>query len=343
MTINERTILVTGAAGFIGAALVQELLLNADRVIGIDNLNDYYDPLLKRRRLKEIENINLNSNGSWNFYEIGIENKDEMINIFSRESPEIVINLAAQAGVRYSIENPNAYIQSNLLGFANVLECCRHNDIKNFIYASSSSVYGGNKKLPFNEHSSVDHPISLYAATKKSNELIAHSYSHLYGIPSTGLRFFTVYGPWGRPDMAPIIFAKSIVDKKPIKVFNYGFMERDFTYINDVVKGIISCSYKPATINEDFNFLSPDPATSFAPHRVFNIGNKSPIKLLKFIELIEENLGINAIKDLQPLQQGDVISTCAEMNELEQWIGYLPSTSIEDGIKYFIDWFLDYY
>ena len=339
---NIETILVTGAAGFIGSFLVKALLNLGIRVIGIDNINDYYSPSLKRKRLSEITRI-FGENGKWCFYEIPIEDYQLFSDIINRYTPEVVVHLAAQAGVRYSITNPSAYVQSNLVGFANVLEGCRQSKIPHLIYASSSSVYGGNKNLPFYEEQPVNHPVSLYAATKKSNELMAHTYSHLYDLPTTGLRFFTVYGPWGRPDMAPMIFAKSILKNEPIKVFNQGKMQRDFTYIDDVVEGIISCCYKKASIDSNFNPFTPNPSTSSAPYRIFNIGNANPIQLTYFIELLEQNLGKKAIKDLQPIQPGDVVSTAAKMDLLNEWVGYKPKTSIENGIRLFSKWYLDYF
>ncbi len=339
---NIEAILVTGAAGFIGASVVKSLLSLDFNVIGIDNINDYYSTSLKRSRINEIEKV-AKKNGKWFFFEISIEDNESLSDIINRYSPNIVINLAAQAGVRYSIINPSAYIQSNLVGFSNILECCRKSKISHLIYASSSSVYGGNKNLPFYEEQAVNHPVSLYAATKKSNELMAHTYSHLYGLPTTGLRFFTVYGPWGRPDMAPMIFARSILKNEPIKVFNFGEMQRDFTYIDDVVEGIIRCCYKKASKDDNFNPLNPNPSTSSAPYRIFNIGNSTPIRLTYFIELLEENLGKKAIKDLQPIQPGDVVATAAKMDLLSSWINYQPSTSIEKGIRLFSKWYLDYY
>ena len=338
-----KTILVTGSAGFIGAALVIRLLEQGENVVGLDNLNTYYDPILKQDRLNQIKKCSDNSSGTWIFYKGSLENKIVLQNIFSKHLPNIVVNLAAQAGVRYSVENPFSYAQSNLLGFLNLLEECRNNSIENLIFASSSSVYGGNKKLPFSESQSVDHPVSLYAATKKANEMMAHSYSHLYGIPCTGLRFFTVYGPWGRPDMAPMIFAKSILENKPIKVFNFGKMKRDFTYINDIVESVLRCCYKPANINEKFDPLNPVPNTSFAPFRIFNIGNSQPVELLRFINILEDELGVKAIKNFQPIQPGDVESTAAKTDLLEDWIGFKPSTSIEQGIKKFAKWYINYY
>ena len=339
---NVDTILVTGAAGFIGAALVKSLLSLKLKVIGIDNLNDYYSPELKRSRLAQIEKAS-KKNGKWFYYEIPIEDNNLFSEIINKYAPKVVVHLAAQAGVRYSIINPSAYIQSNLVGFGNVLEGCRRNKVSHLIYASSSSVYGGNKNLPFHEEQPVNHPVSLYAATKKSNELMAHTYSHLYDLPTTGLRFFTVYGPWGRPDMAPMIFADSILKNEPIKVFNYGEMQRDFTYIDDVVEGIIRCCFKKASVDKEFNSLTPNPSTSLAPYRIFNIGNSSPIQLNYFIELLENNLGKKAIKDFQPIQPGDVVATAAKMDLLNSWVGYKPSTSIEIGVSLFSKWYLAYF
>ena len=338
----NQTILVTGAAGFIGAALVKALLNLNLKVIGIDNLNDYYSTSLKRSRLNEIKKVST-KNGEWFFYEISIEDNKVLQDIINRYNPQVFVHLAAQAGVRYSISNPAAYIQSNLVGFANVLEGCRQNKTSHLIYASSSSVYGGNKNLPFYEEQAVNHPVSLYAATKKSNELMAHTYSHLYDLPTTGLRFFTVYGPWGRPDMAPMIFARSILNNEPIQVFNHGKMQRDFTYIDDVVEGIIRCCFKKASLDEDFNPLIPNPSTSSAPYRIFNIGNSNPTQLTYFIELLEKNLGKKAIKNFQPMQPGDVVLTAARMDLLNSWVGYKPTTSIENGIKLFSEWYLDYF
>ena len=336
----QRTVLVTGAAGFIGAALSIRLLQRGDRVVGLDNLNDYYDPSLKQARLRQIEATA--PVGSWRFERTALEDEPALMALFADERPQVVVNLAAQAGVRYSLENPAAYIQSNLVGFGNVLEGCRHYGTENLVYASSSSVYGGNRNLPFHERQPVNHPVSLYAASKKANELMAHTYSHLYGLPATGLRFFTVYGPWGRPDMAPMLFARAILAGEPIKVFNYGKMQRDFTYIDDIVEGVIRCCDKPATVNPDFDPLHPDPATAAAPHRVFNIGNSQPIELLHFIELMEEALGQKAIKDLQPLQPGDVVATAAQTSMLEEWTSFRPTTTIDSGINKFARWYLKY-
>ena len=342
MKESRNIILVTGAAGFIGAALVKKLLEINETVIGIDNLNDYYDPNLKLDRLKDIEHTNRNILG-WKFYNSDIEDYESLEKICKENMPNIIINLAAQAGVRYSIKEPSKFVKTNLLGFGNILEICRNLEVDNFLYASSSSVYGSNKLVPFKESHPVDHPVSLYAATKKSNEVMAHCYSSLFKIPSTGLRFFTVYGPWGRPDMAPMIFAKSILENKPIKVFNNGNMRRDFTYIDDIVDGIIGCCYKPAKIDEDFNSLNPDPSASFAPHKIFNIGNNNVIELEYFINLIEKVFNLKAKREYYPMQLGDVRETYADINNLNKWINYTPKVSVEDGIKYFADWYLNYY
>ena len=337
----KRTILVTGAAGFIGAALSIRLLHRGDRVVGLDNLNDYYDPSLKQARLRQIEAMA--PAGAWRFERLALEDVEALTALFAEERPQVVVNLAAQAGVRFSLENPAAYIQSNVVGFGHLLEGCRHYGTDNLVYASSSSVYGGNRNLPFHERQPVNHPVSLYAASKKANELMAHTYSHLYGLPATGLRFFTVYGPWGRPDMAPMLFARAILAGEPIKVFNHGKMQRDFTYIDDIVEGLLRCCDKPATANAAFDPLHPDPATAAAPHRVFNIGNSQPTELLRFIVVLEQALGREAIKDFQPMQPGDVVATAAETTALEQWVGFKPSTSIEKGVDAFARWYRDYF
>ena len=336
-------VLITGAAGFIGSALAIKLIKEKISVLGIDNLNSYYDKDLKNKRLENVSKVASEEKKLWKFFRISLEDEKEIDRVFKAEKPKVVVNLAAQAGVRYSLENPQSYIQSNLVGFGNILEACRKHKVENLIYASSSSVYGGNRELPYKEISSVNHPVSLYAATKKSNELMAHCYSNLYKIPSTGLRFFTVYGPWGRPDMAPIIFAKAIKNKEPINVFNFGKMKRDFTFIDDIVEGIYRCCFKPATPDKNFDYLNPNQSTSFAPHRIFNIGNKKSVELLKFIELLENELNIKAIKVMKPLQPGDVIATEADTQILENWIQYSPKTSIEIGIKKFAKWFLEFY
>ena len=342
MKKGNNKILLTGAAGFIGSSIAKKLLANDEIVIGIDNLNDYYNPELKFNRLENLKK-NIKNKSNWIFNEICICNSSKLTQICKTYKPNIIIHMAAQAGVRYSLENPSAYIQSNLVGFGNILEICKDLNVDNFLYASSSSVYGANKNIPFKESHSVDHPISLYAATKKSNELMAHSYSSLFNIPSTGLRFFTVYGPWGRPDMAPMIFAKAILNRKPIKLFNEGNMIRDFTYIDDIVDGVLGCCYKPAVSNKNFDFQNPISSSSFAPHRIFNIGNSKPVELEYFIKLIEKYFEIDAIKELYPMQKGDVQNTYANISELKKWTGYNPKTAIEIGVQKFCDWYLKFY
>ncbi len=336
-------ILVTGAAGFIGAELVIKLLQSGENVIGIDNLNNYYDVSLKKARLERIKNLSLKTRVKWFFYKISIEDEKSLFELSKNFCIKKVVNLAAQAGVRYSIENPKSYINSNLLGFGNILEFCRKFEIENLIFASSSSVYGGNKTYPYREDQGVDHPISLYAATKKANEMMAHSYSHLYKIPATGLRFFTVYGPWGRPDMAPMIFTKSIIEGKILKIFNYGNMSRDFTYIDDVVEGIYRCCEKSASEDISYNSKSPDPSISSAPYRLLNIGNHKPVKLMRFIELLETELKIDALKEFLPMQQGDVENTYSDSSKLRSWINFSPKISIEEGVKKFVGWYRDFY
>lgn len=330
-------ILVTGVAGFIGAAAAERLLARGERVVGLDNLNAYYDPALKRARLERLEA--LAPAGAFAFHRLDLVDAEAVAALFAAERPSRVLHLAAQAGVRHSIDNPALYIQSNLVGFGTVLEGCRHAGVEHLVYASSSSIYGGNRHMPFREQDPVNHPVSLYAATKKANELMAHTYSHLYGLPATGLRFFTVYGPWGRPDMAPMLFARAILAGDPIRVFNHGRMERDFTYIDDIVEGVIRCLDKPATADPAFDPLHPDPSTAAAPHRVFNIGNSRPVPLLRFIELLEQALGRPAIRDLQPMQPGDVPATAADTSALESWVGFRPSTAIETGIGHFAAWY----
>jgi len=340
--MSQRRILVTGAAGFIGAALCKKLLANNKDVIGLDNLNSYYSKKLKYERLNYI-NRNNSGSGEWKFHEISIEENEKLKEVFEYYKPDVVVHLAAQAGVRYSLINPNSYTITNLLGFGNVLEACKDFEINNFIYASSSSVYGGNKKMPFNEEHEVNNPLSLYAATKKANELMAHSYSHLYGLPSTGLRFFTVYGPWGRPDMAPMIFADCIVNKKPIKVFNHGNMMRDFTFIDDIVEGLFRCSEKPAIKSEVFDPNQKNHYLSSAPHMIFNIGNGKAIKLMRFIELLENYFGTKAIKNFESMQPGDVQETLADTTKLHEWIGYAPTTQLEVGLSKFVKWYKEYF
>ncbi len=343
MNNSKDNILISGAAGFIGAALVKKLISYGLNVIGFDSMNNYYDQKLKLDRLKSIDLLQNKYKSMWKFHKLNLVEKSSLNGIFEIYNPKIVINLAAQAGVRYSINNPESYIENNIVGFNNLLECCREYKVKNLIYASSSSVYGGNQNLPFSENQEVNHPISLYAASKKSNELMAHSYSNLFQIPCTGLRFFTVYGPWGRPDMAPMIFVNSILNKKPIDIFNYGNMNRDFTYIDDVVEGIYRCCLKPATPNKDFDCLHPEASSSFAPHRIFNLGNSKPVNLGDFIQIIEKELGMKAIKIYKELQPGDVISTAADITKLKDWVGFNPEISINTGIKLFVKWFKDYY
>ena len=333
-------ILITGASGFIGFHLCRELLKKNCQVIGIDNFNSYYDPKLKEERYKKLKEISKNS---FRIYRDNIEDFEALNNLFNFHKPDIVVNLAAQAGVRYSITNPSAYIQTNLVGFSNILECSRNYNIKHFVYASSSSVYGGNTSMPFSENQSVDHPVSLYAATKKSNELMAHSYSHLYNLPATGLRFFTVYGPWGRPDMALFQFTKSILEGVPIKVFNNGQMIRDFTYIDDITESLLRIIYKPAISDNLFDTDNPKPFSSWAPHRIYNIGNSSPTKLMDYINAIEKCIGVKAKKEFLPLQMGDVPSTSSDCSELESWIGFKPHTSVYDGVRKFVDWYRDFY
>jgi UDP-glucuronate 4-epimerase len=333
------TLFVSGAAGFIGAAVCERLLARGERVVGFDNFNPYYDPALKRARIAQLQATAARTDTSWALIEADLEDRAAVEAAFTQHKPTTVIHLAAQAGVRHSIENPAAYIQANLVGFGHILEGCRHHGVEHLVYASSSSVYGGNTNLPFTEHQPVNHPVSLYAATKKANELMAHTYSHLYGLPATGLRFFTVYGPWGRPDMAPMLFAKAILAGEPIRVFNQGRMRRDFTYIDDIVTGVIACADKPASADPSFDTAAPDPATSWAPHRLFNIGNSKPEELLRFIELLEQALGRPAIRDLQPMQPGDVEATAADTSLLEAWVGFRPSTSIEVGVERFARWY----
>lgn len=333
-----KSILITGAAGFIGYNLSKKLLSMGYSVIGIDNMNDYYEVSLKEARLAKLINQK-----EFQFYHADLENKDKIQNVFTDNNIEVVVNLAAQAGVRYSLENPHAYIDSNIVGFMNILEACRHNDIEQLIYASSSSVYGANTSLPFSTSDNIDHPLSLYAATKKANELMAHTYSSLYNIPTTGLRFFTVYGPWGRPDMALFKFTKNIIEGKPIDVYNNGDMMRDFTFVDDIVEAISRLVEKPAKPNPYWSGENPDPSSSYAPYKVYNIGNNSPVNLMDFIEAIEEKVGKKAIKNYMPLQAGDVPATYADVEDLYHNIEFRPETSIKDGVGKFVDWYIDYY
>ncbi|WP_133207798.1 NAD-dependent epimerase [Exiguobacterium sp. UBA4551] len=331
-------ILITGVAGFVGMQLSKKLLEEGNSVVGLDNINDYYDSNLKKSRLEQLKNYR-----DFIFIKCNLTDQKNLNEIFEIYKPEIVINLAAQAGVRYSIENPYAYLDSNLTGFLNILEACRNYPVKHLLYASSSSVYGGNKVAPFSTNHNVDHPVSLYAATKKSNELMAHTYSHLYGIPTTGLRFFTVYGPWGRPDMAYFSFTKDIIEGNPIKVFNHGKMERDFTYIDDIVEGIVKLIPRAPEPNLEWDESTDELGASFAPYRVYNIGNNQPVQLMKFINVLEEKIGKEANKQYMEMQPGDVLRTYADVSELERDIDFKPSTSIEEGLGKFVDWYKEYY
>lgn len=330
--------LVTGAAGFIGNQTCLRLLDRGDEVIGLDNLNDYYDVGLKRDRLARIE-----SQENFRFFKLDVADRDEIPRLFASETFDVVIHLAAQAGVRYSLENPHAYVDSNLVGFMNILEGCRHAKVKHLAYASSSSVYGANTAMPFSVHHNVDHPLSLYAASKKANELMAHTYSHLYGLPTTGLRFFTVYGPWGRPDMALFLFTKAILENRPIDVFNEGRMQRDFTYVDDIVEGVIRVADQPAVPNSQWTGDRPDPGTSRAPYRVYNIGNNQPIELMEFIGAIEKSIGREAQKNFLPMQSGDVPATYADVDDLTEAVGFRPATPIQEGIERFVAWYREYY
>ena len=330
-------ILVTGTAGFIGAALAQRLLARGDVVHGYDNHNDYYDPALKEARLARFAD-----HPNYTHQRADLADADAVNRAFATFRPQRVVNLAAQAGVRYSLQNPQAYVSSNLVGFVNILEACRHGGVEHLVYASSSSVYGANRKLPFAVEDAVDHPVSLYAASKKANELMAHSYSHLYGLPTTGLRFFTVYGPWGRPDMSPMLFADRISRGEPIDVFNFGHHSRDFTYIDDIVEGVIRALDHPAEPDPAYDAELPNPGTSNAPYRVYNLGNDQPVQLLRFIELLERNLGRTVEKRLLPMQPGDVPDTWADVSALRRDVGYAPNTSIEDGVARFVEWYREY-
>jgi UDP-glucuronate 4-epimerase len=346
-------VLVTGAAGFIGFHLIKRLLERGDEVVGLDNINDYYDVRVKYGRLKECginaenstygDTLKSDRYASYRFIRLNLEDKENIARLFEKESFDRVVNLAAQAGVRYSLTNPHAYIESNIVGFTNILEGCRHTKVKHLVYASSSSVYGLNETMPFSVHHNVDHPISLYAASKKSNELMAHTYSHLYNLPTTGLRFFTVYGPWGRPDMALFLFTKAILENRPIDVYNYGEMKRDFTYIDDIVEGIVRVSDNPPKGNEKWDGKNPDPSSSKAPYKIYNIGNNNPVKLTDFIEAIEKATGKKARKNLLPIQPGDVPETYANVEDLISDTGYKPQTPIETGIENFVRWYRSFY
>ena len=337
------TVLVTGAAGFIGFHLSRRLLQQGQSVVGFDNVNPYYDPSLKRARLAQLEATAAGTGSAFQLIEADLEDRGAVDAAFAEFKPRKVVNLAAQAGVRYSIENPAAYIQANLVGFGHILEGCRNHSVEHLVYASSSSVYGGNTRMPFSEQHSVDHPVSLYAASKKANELMAHTYSHLYGLPATGLRFFTVYGPWGRPDMALFLFTKAMLEGKPIQVFNNGEMVRDFTYIDDIVESLMRLLEKPATADLNFDSLAPNPSISWAPHRVFNIGNSNPTPLMDYIHAVEQALGVTAEKQLMPMQPGDVPATAADTSALEAWVQFKPNTPVQKGVANFVAWYREFY
>ncbi|QNI75207.1 NAD-dependent epimerase [Synechococcus sp. MVIR-18-1] len=337
------TVLVTGAAGFIGFHLSRRLLEQGTPVVGFDNVNPYYDPSLKRARIAQLEAVAAATSSPFQLIEADLEDREAVEAAFQQHNPQKVVNLAAQAGVRYSIENPAAYIQSNLVGFGHILEGCRHHGVEHLVYASSSSVYGGNTRMPFSELHSVDHPVSLYAASKKANELMAHTYSHLYGLAATGLRFFTVYGPWGRPDMALFLFTKAMLRGEPINVFNNGEMVRDFTYIDDIIESLVRLLEKPAAPDLAFDPANPNPATSWAPSRVFNIGNSNPTPLMDYIEAVESSLGIKAEKQFLPMQPGDVPATAADTSALEAWVDFKPNTQVKDGVSRFVSWYREFY
>lgn len=338
MELSYQKALVTGAAGFIGFHLVKRLLADGYQVVGVDNMNPYYDISLKEARLADLK-----KEDNFRFFQIDLCDRSQLEDLFGRQEFEVVVNLAAQAGVRYSLENPYAYVDSNLVGFINVLECCRHKAIRHLVFASSSSVYGANTRMPFSVHHNVDHPVSLYAATKKANELMAHTYSHLFQLPCTGLRFFTVYGPWGRPDMALFLFTRAILEDQPIKVFNHGKMQRDFTYIDDIIEGVVRVMKKLPEANPNWSGDAPDPGTSSAPYKVYNIGNNNPVELTKFIKVIEDVLGKKAKKELMDIQPGDVAATYADVDDLMEDVGFKPETPIETGIERFVAWYKDYY
>ena len=338
MDLKYEKVLVTGSAGFIGFHLAKRLLADDCQVVGIDNMNPYYDISLKEARLEDLK-----KEDNFRFFQIDLCDRSKLEELFARQGLEVVVNLAAQAGVRYSLENPYAYVDSNLVGFMNLLECCRHQDVNHLVFASSSSVYGANTRMPFSIHHNVDHPVSLYAATKKANELMAHTYSHLYGLPCTGLRFFTVYGPWGRPDMALFLFTQAILEDQPIKVFNHGKMQRDFTYIDDIIEGVVRVMGRLPEANPEWSGDTPDPGTSLAPYKVYNIGNNNPVALTKFIEVIEDVLGRKAKKELMDIQPGDVAATYADVDDLMEDVGFKPDTPIEVGIAHFVEWYKNFY
>jgi len=338
MQLEYKTAVVTGSAGFIGFHLARRLLEDGCRVLGVDNLNDYYDPQLKHDRLEVLK-----AYPGFSFFKIDLADKDGLTQVFRSDAIDVVVNLAAQAGVRYSLTNPHAYVEANLVGFVNLLECCRHFHVRHLVFASSSSVYGANTNMPFSVHHNVDHPVSLYAASKKANELMAHTYSHLFDLPCTGLRFFTVYGPWGRPDMALFLFTKATLEGNPINVFNHGKMERDFTYIDDIVEGVVRVMKTVPEANPDWSGDAPDPGTSYARYKLYNIGNNNPVQLMDFIEAIEKALGKKAIRNYMDLQPGDVPATYADVADLIRDVGFKPDTSIEEGIGRFVEWYKEYY
>jgi UDP-glucuronate 4-epimerase len=331
-------VLVTGAAGFIGSHVAHQLLDRGDEVVGLDNLNDYYDVSLKQARLARLQ-----ERPGFSFARLDLADREGIAALFAREKLQRVVNLAAQAGVRYSLEDPHSYVDSNVTGFLNILEGCRHHEIEHLVYASTSSVYGAHTNMPFSVHEHVDHPLAIYAATKKANELMAHSYSHLFGLPTTGLRFFTVYGPWGRPDMALFLFTRKILAGEPIDVFNHGHHKRDFTYVDDIAEGVVRALDRPAQPNPDWSSAAPDPASSSAPYRIYNIGNSQPVELVRYIEVLEECLGRKAEKNLLPLQPGDVPDTFADTSDLERDVGYRPATPVEEGVRRFVEWYREYY
>jgi len=338
MELKYQNVLVTGAAGFIGFHLTRRLLKDGYRVVGVDNLNPYYEVALKEARLEALKD-----ESNFIFVKMDLTDRKQLGRLFARQAFDVVVNMAAQAGVRYSIENPYAYVDSNLVGFVNLLECCRQHSVKHFVFASSSSVYGANTTMPFSVHQNVDHPVSLYAATKKANELMAHTYSHLYRLPGTGLRFFTVYGPWGRPDMALFLFTRAILEDQPIKVYNHGKMQRDFTYIDDIVEGVVRVMGRPPQPNPSWDANRPDPGTSYTAYKIYNIGNNQPVELTEFIAAIEAAVGKTARKEMREMQAGDVPATYADIDDLVRDVGFRPSTPLETGIRRFVEWFRDYY
>jgi len=338
MELDYSTVIVTGAAGFIGFHLSKRLIKEGHTVTGLDNLNDYYDVGLKKKRLEILQEAD-----RFSFVQMDLEDREGIQTLFKDHSFDVVVNLAAQAGVRYSLTNPHAYVDANIVGFVNILEACRHSGVKHLVYASSSSVYGANTAMPFSVHHNVDHPVSLYAASKKSNELMAHTYSHLYGLSCTGLRFFTVYGPWGRPDMALFLFTRAMLENRPIQIFNHGKMQRDFTYVDDIIEGVVRVMGKLPQPNPQWSGKNPDPGTSYVPYKIYNIGNNNPVELMAFVEAIEDALGVTAEKEFLDLQPGDVPATYADVDDLMKDVGFKPETSIQEGIGRFVEWYREYY